>query len=72
MQNQLSRRTKSKEDTRTPGTGLKGSDFDLPPEGASMVFPLLRQSAGVMEPGDFRFKNSEPREKECMHLNLKS
>jgi hypothetical protein len=30
-------------------SGPKGPDFGLPPEGASIVFPLLRQSAGVMK-----------------------
>jgi hypothetical protein len=29
--------------------GLKGPGFGPPPEGASKVFPLLRQSAGMME-----------------------
>ena len=30
-------------------SGPKGPGFRLPPEGASMVFPRLRQCAGVME-----------------------
>ncbi|UCF02805.1 MAG: hypothetical protein JSV14_03905 [Deltaproteobacteria bacterium] len=30
-------------------SGPKGPGFGLPPEGASMVFPRLRQCAGVME-----------------------
>jgi hypothetical protein len=30
-------------------SGPEGPGFGLPPEGDSMVFPLLRQSTGVME-----------------------
>jgi hypothetical protein len=35
-------------DYKSKESGPKGADFGLSPEGASMVFPLLRQSAGVI------------------------
>ena len=38
-----------------PGYGAAGPALGWIPEGASMLFPLLRQSAGVIEPSDFRF-----------------
>jgi hypothetical protein len=40
-------------------SGPKRPGFGLPPEGASTVFPLLRQSAGVIENSKSQISNNK-------------
>jgi hypothetical protein len=71
--------TGHQKESRNKKSGPKGRYFEPPPEGTSDVFFFMWKSAGVLEPGDFRFYSADLRFKslmslgqECLHLNLQS